>query len=155
MEFKPITSQEELDQIISARLTREREAVAKKYSDYDDLKGKVGTYETQIADYAKQLEEATKKQSGHEKTVAELTAKLKGYETDSVKTRIALEKGLPYELAARLSGDSEDAIRQDAESLAKFVSRGPVPAPLRSSEPEKVDSERAALTKMLQDMKGE
>lgn len=154
MEFTPITTQEELDKIISARLTRERDAVAKKYGDYDDLKGKVGGYETQIADYAKQLEEANKKQAGHDKVVAELQAKLKGYESASVKTRIALEKGLPYELAARLSGDDEDAIRQDADALAKFVGRGPA-APLRSTEPEGVDSQRAALKGMLQNMKGE
>ena len=116
-EFKPITTQEEFDAAISDRLKRERE----KYADYDNLKSNNSEQAKKIGDLEKSLNDANEKISGHQKTVDELNAKIKGYETDSAKTRIALAAGLPYEMASRLKGDSEDDIKKDAESLAKMM----------------------------------
>ena len=49
MAFEAITTQEQLDGIISDRLKRERETAekkaAEKYGDYDDLQKKVKDYE--------------------------------------------------------------------------------------------------------------
>lgn len=42
--FKPITSQEEFDKAISARLQREKA----KYADYEDLKSKVSGFESKL-----------------------------------------------------------------------------------------------------------
>lgn len=42
--FKPITSQEDFDKAISARIQREKS----KFSDYDDLKSKVSGFDSQI-----------------------------------------------------------------------------------------------------------
>ena len=58
-EFTPITTQEEFDNAIKERLTRDREAqakkVAEKYADYEDLKSKTAEYEKQIAGFTEQL----------------------------------------------------------------------------------------------------
>ena len=108
-EFKPITTQAEFDAAIGERLKRERETLSKKYGDYDDLKTKVADYEKQIGQLTRAAEDAAKKYAGHDKELADLQAKVKGYETDSVKTRIAHEAGLPYELAGRLTGEDEAA----------------------------------------------
>ena len=81
---------------------------------------------------------------------------MKGYETSSVKMRIAHENGIPYELAGRLSGDNEEAIKKDAESMSKFLKASGRRVPLASTEPEDgVDGKRAAIKKMLAGMKGE
>lgn len=135
-EFKSITTQAEFDAAIGERLKRERETLAKKYGDYDDLKTKVGDYEKQIAQMSKAAKESAEKYAGYDKNLAELQAKVKGYETDSVKTRIAHETGLPYELAGRLTGEDEAAIRKDAEALSKLLGgqKHKTP-PLRDSEP--------------------
>lgn len=117
-EFKPITTQDEFDAVIGERLKRERETLAKKYGDYDDLKNKVADYEKQIGQMTRAAEDSAKKYAGYEKDLADLQAKVKGYETASVKTRIAHETGLPYELAERLRGEEEADIRKDAEALA-------------------------------------
>lgn len=157
MEFTPIMTQADFDAAISARLKRERETVSNRYADYDDLKAKVSTYEQQLSDQARQLQEAADKQASHDQTVAELTAKLKSHETASVKTRIALELGLPYELAGRLSGDTEEDIRKDAEALSKFVGKPKEAPPLRSTEPSGVDKRSAALKSLSEKLiqKGE
>lgn len=154
-EFTPITTQEQFDSAIGERLRRERESVAKKYGDYDALKTKVADYESQIGTMSKTMEESAKKYEGYDKTLSELQAKIKGYETSSVKMRIAHETGLPYELGTRLSGETEDEIRKDAEALAKIVGEQSTRhAPLKSSESGGGDSKQAALKQMLQEMKG-
>lgn len=148
-EFKPINTQEEFDAAIGERIKRERETVSKKYADYDELKNKVANYETTIADMTKAAKEAADKYAGYDKTLAELQGKVKGYETASVKTRIAHEAGLPYELAARLSGETEDDIRKDAETLAKLVGKPNPPAPGKDTEGSGGDAGKTAALRAL------
>ena len=137
-DFKIIETQEQLDAIIGERVKRaERRAeerAAEKYSDYDDLKTKAQTYEKQIADLSEQIKGGETKQAEFTKQIEELTGKVHQYETASVKTKIALETGLPYQLADKLSGDDEDAIREDAKKLAEFVAKPA--APMGSMEPD-------------------
>ena len=125
-EFKTIETQEEFDAAIKARLDRNTKTVT------DEVKK---SYEGYISpDEAKKLNDQistlTASLTEKETAITDLTAKNKAYETASVKARIAREKGLPYELAERLSGESEEDIAADAESLAKFVSADRQPAPL-------------------------
>lgn len=133
MSFEIIDTQEKFDAVISERLRRERESIGKKFADYDDLKAKTEAYEKQIAELTAAAEKSAKKYQGFDDKIAEMESKLKGYETSSVKMRIAHETGIPFELASRLSGDDEESIRKDAEAMAKFV-KGKAPAPLRNSE---------------------
>ena len=148
-EFTPITTQEEFDKAIGDRLKRERETVKKEYADYlspDDVQKK---YEGYLSP-----DDVKKKYEGYlsPEEAAEKDKKIKGYETNSVKMRIAHENGIPFELAERLSGESEDDIRKDAETMAKYLQRKNVP-PLASTEPEGIDTKRAAVKKMLSDLK--
>lgn len=84
-----------------------------------------------------------------------MQAKLKKYEMDSMKMKIAHEAGIPFELASRLSGEDEAAIRKDAESISKFISKKKTSAPLASADPEKLDSKQIAMKSMLDNLKGE
>ena len=54
---------------------------------------------------------------------AKKDAMIKSYETNSVKMRIAHENGIPFELASKLSGDDEESIKKDAETMAKFLKK--------------------------------
>lgn len=120
-EFKAIETQEALDAIIKNRLERNTKSVtdsvtaevAKKYEGWispDDAKKS-----------ADQIAALTEKLKDSEAKIAELTAKNSAYEISSVKMKIAQETGLPIELAQRLSGTTEEELRKDAESLAKFA----------------------------------
>lgn len=141
--FEPILTQEAFDAAISARIRRERETVRKEFADYDQVKAS--------------LSDAQKKNGEHEATIAELQKKIQGYETDSVKTRIALEKGIPLELRDRLTGTTEEEIRKDADNLSKYLSKGDHETPpLRDPEPVVTDAKtaasKAAYKKLLKDM---
>lgn len=145
MAFEIIDTQEKFDAAIAERLRRERETVSKKYADYDDLKKKTAEYEATLGTMTKEAKENAKKYSEYDKKLADLQAKVKGYETGSVKTRIAHETGIPFELAERLSGDTEEEIRKDAETLSKFIGGVKKSAPLRNSDSGNDDSKTSAL----------
>ena len=167
MAFEAITTQEQLDSIIGERLKRERETVEKKlresieneylekYGDYEELKTKTDEYGRQIEGFNQTIKENSEKIAGYEKSSGEMQAKLKKYEMDSMKMKIAHEAGIPFELASRLSGEDEAAIRKDAESISKFISNKKTSAPLASADPEKLDSKQIAMKSMLDNLKGE
>ncbi len=148
-EFKPIETQEQLDAIISDRIKRAQETTRKEFEGFlspEDAEKKYAGYLSP--------EDEKKKYSGYlsPEEAAKKDAMIKSYETNLVKMRIAHENNIPYELAGRLSGESEEEIRKDAESLSKLL-RHQDGAPLASTEPEGADSKRAAVKKMLSDLK--
>lgn len=159
----PITTQEQLEAIVTertnsavqARLARE----AKKYENYtspEELETLKQKFNTQINDLNGALNAANEKASKYDSDIAERDAKIKSYETASVKTRIAHELGLPYELHGRLSGETEDEIRKDAEGLVKIIKAQSAPPMAAAERPvSKQDSQTAAYKNMLQNLKGE
>lgn len=147
-DFKPIESQEQFDAMIKGRLEQAERSFIEKYGNSEELKAQLGEKDGKIAELSKQLEEATKKIEGHKAEVDGLNAKVLQYETDSVKTRIAHEEGLPYEMASRLAGDNEEAIRADAKTLASMMKKSsPTPPPF-NPEPEPKDTVAAAWAQL-------
>jgi hypothetical protein len=118
--FKPIETQEELNNIIKDRLKRERESTEKRFEGWisPDEHAKA------LAESNKAFDDYKKAHEGDEALIKDLTAKNKSYETASLKSRIAHEVGLSYEWIGRISGEDEKSIRADAESLKKLVGAG-------------------------------
>lgn len=135
-EFTPITTQEQFDTAISERLRRERETAGKRFEGWtspEELEKLKADYDGKLQDLQGELDTANSTISGHAAELAARDQKIAKYETDSVKTRVAMETGLPYAMAQRLTGDTEDAIRADAQSLLDAM--GPkAEAPLATSE---------------------
>lgn len=157
-EFTPITTQEQFDAIMKDRLERERTSVAKKYEGYTsptDLEQIRKDYDTQISTLSKDAETNAKKYADYDKQITDRDARLKHYETASVKTRIAHETGLPYEMASRLSGESEDDIRKDAESLVKLIGKNKPIVPLADQEEKHDGGKNAAVRALAKSLKGE
>ena len=123
MAFEPIETQEAFDAAIKGRIERNTktvtEEVTKKYEGYISPEDA----SKQTAELNKQIESLTAKLGERDSSIADLTAKNKAYETASVKAKIAREYNIPYELADRLSGETEDDIKKDAEKLSAFVGR--------------------------------
>lgn len=130
-EFKPIETQEELDRILKERLARQKE----KFADYGELKERVEKLEKEKVDLQASIEATGKTKSEQEKQITELTEKIAGYETEKMRTRVALLYGLPFDMAERLRGDDENALKADAEVLAGYLKAKEPQAPLKSTEP--------------------
>lgn len=122
-EFTPIETQEAFDAAIKDRIER-----AKKSAAADAAKQYEGWIKPEDAQKSADQIAALSKQ------VAELTAKNQAAELSALRTRIAHETGLPFELADRLHGDDEKALRADAETLGKLTAAKPTPSPAYSPE---------------------
>lgn len=130
MENKTFT-QEELNQVISDRLGKEKDKMASLASEWEE---KAKGYESQIANLTKTMEEMKKAAANHKAELDERDAKIRGYETQAVKMRVAREFNIPYELASRLSGDTEDDIKKDAQYMKGLLDNQRSTIPSRSTE---------------------
>ena len=133
-EFKPIETQEQFDAMIKGRLEQAERSFIEKYGNSSELKTQLEASAGQIEELNKRLEEANKQIESSKAELDGLNAKVLQYETDSVKTRVAHEEGLPFEMAGRLTGDNEEAIRADAKSLAKMIKANTSTPPAFKSE---------------------
>ena len=150
-EFKVIETQEQFEERLKERLKRERETTRKEFEGYLSPSDVAEKYKGYLS--PDDVKERYKDHLSPEE-VAKLNSKIKGYETDSVKTRIAHETGLSYEAIEFLKGDDEESIRKSAESLKGLVGMTNV-APLASTESASGDATEAALRNTLKGLKGE
>lgn len=130
MEFTPINTQEEFD-------SRVREM----YGDVGNLQ--------------QQLNTVTGERDTQAATIADLQAKVKSYETSDLKRRIAREKNIPPEMAERLSGETEQDIKADADTMAGILRAVKGPAPLYNPEAPAPDANTVSMQGMLTELRGE
>lgn len=117
-----------------------------KPTDYDDIKADNKTLKDTVAT----LENSLKEFEGYESKLVEKDNKIKEYEINNLKYRIANENGIPLELASKLSGETEEDLKKDAETLSSFITKKQT-LPLRTTEP-KVDDETAPYKEMLENL---
>ena len=151
-EFKAITTQEEFDKAIADRLSRQKESILKKYEGFDELQKENESLKTQLGEANKALEKSTKDIEGFNSQIEELNGKVGQYELSKMKTTIALQNGIPYDLAGRLQGEDEASILEDAKSLATFIGQKDPVAPLASTEPKGVGGEDSAYKALLENL---
>ena len=145
-EFKPITTQEEFDAAIKGRLSREKE----KYGDYDQLKSRVAELKTENVGLKSTIEATNQSKADADKQLEDLQNKIAGYEMASLRTRVALQHGLPYDLADRLQGTDEESFKADAERLVGYIKKSQPVAPIRDSEPVLEKTENTLYKNLVQ-----
>lgn len=151
MEFKAITTQEELDNVIKDRLVRQKETIESQYQDYEAIKAAKEKLEIEVGTLNASIKATNEKYANHDKDLSELNAKIAGYETANLRTRIALEKGIPFDLASRLVGEDEASLTKDAEKLAALAKQKEPLAPLRNVEPQ-VNEKDGAYKSLLENL---
>lgn len=130
-EFKVIETQEQLDAIIKSRLDREKA----KYSDYDTLAEKIKNLETENSNLKQTITDKETSESSTASKIADLEKDVTAWKNKSLKQQIAIKNGLPFDLADRLQGDTEESLNEDAERLASLVSVKNYTQPLADKEP--------------------
>nr|DAF98482.1 MAG TPA: major capsid protein [Siphoviridae sp. ctJgf18]DAT16032.1 MAG TPA: major capsid protein [Caudoviricetes sp.] len=145
-EFKPITTQEEFDAAIKGRLSREKE----KYGDYDQLKSRVAELEEENVGLKSTIEATNQSKADADKQLEDLQNQIAGYETANLRTRVALQHGLPYDLADRLQGTDEESFKADAERLVGYIKKSQPVAPIRDSEPVLEKTENTLYKNLVQ-----
>lgn len=118
-EFQAITSQEDFDNAIKARIARER---AKIPADYDELKAKAAKF----AEWEESQKTEAQKQ---QEALAEAQAQLAALTVAKTRAEVAAAKGVPVEL---LSGSTQEELEIAADALIAFkgAAAKPSAAPL-------------------------
>lgn len=116
-EFKVIETQEQLNEIIKKRLEREKLKVA----DYDDLAEKVKNLEADNLNLKNTIKTYKENEGTNLNKISELEKSVSSWEHKALKQKVAISHNLPFELASRLEGDSEESLNEDAERLASLV----------------------------------
>lgn len=116
-EFKPIETQEAFDAAIKSRIERAKQSAAEEAK--KAFAGWISPEDAKKS--ADQIAALTGQISDRDKQIAELTEKVSASDAASMRMKIALEAGLPAALAQRLTGNTEEEIRKDAELLASFT----------------------------------
>lgn len=106
-EFQAITSQEDFDKAIQARIARER---AKIPADYDELKAKAEKFAEWENAQKTEAEKAQERLDAAEKRAVELELK-------ATRAEVAAAKSVPIEL---LSGSTQAELEASADALIAF-----------------------------------
>lgn len=130
MEFEPINTKEDFEARVKA-----------VYGDVTDLQG--------------QIETLTGERDTNAATITQLQNEIKGYKTTSLKQAIAKEKGIPLDMADRLAGEDEDALRADADTMAQALNAYKGPDPLYDPSSKDPDPTKANMKTMLNELRGE
>ncbi|MDO5015284.1 MAG: DUF4355 domain-containing protein [Clostridia bacterium] len=130
-EFKKIETQEEFDKIVSERLHREREQVKSEFLEQiESLKKENIEIKSENAEHKTALEKLSEKDF----EIENLKGQIKGYEKSELKRKIALENKIPYKLAERIKGETEDEMLEDAKNLSTYFEEKLEVPPLKNPE---------------------
>lgn len=135
-DFKVIETQEDFDRAIQKRLAQKDRELADQYKDYlapDKVTALKNEYEEKLKKINDDLAKANEKIAGHDQLVSDLTTRATTAESDLLKSRIAHESGVPFELAGRLVGSNEEELKADAEKFASYLAPKAAP-PLHSND---------------------
>lgn len=153
MEFTPIETQEQFDAMVKDRVERAKKSAAKEFEtqlkDLEQLKESVTAKETEIGTLKAKITdlEAEKKTSGE--SYQSMQKELSQVKLSALKQRIAIDAGIPLEMADRLNGEDEESIKEDAEKVKGFWGAKHV-APSFKTEEVPEDPAEAGFREMAQ-----
>lgn len=127
----------------------------KSINSYKEKIKELEGFSEKVQNYEQRLEELQNTLQAKEQELAqvdELQSKLKSYELENLKIKIANQAGIPLDLASRLSGDTEEEIKADAEKLAGLITTQKPTLPLKPTEPQNVDPKEKAYAKLLENL---
>ena len=135
-EFKTIETQEEFDKMIQKRLEQKEREVSERFKEYlspEEVAKIKSEFEGKIKAANESLKAERDKSLEHSKVVSELENRAKTAETKWLKGKVAMEKGIPFALADRLIGETEEELLKDAESVSSLLAPRNAP-PLFTNE---------------------
>ncbi|GGN54869.1 phage scaffolding protein [Oceanobacillus indicireducens] len=137
------------DEQIEATMKEHGKAIqaAKPAEDYEELKNTNATLEQQLSD----LQNTLNTQKEELSSIDDLKKEVETYKLKDLKTSIAIQAGIPLDLAGRLSGETEEEIKADAEKIAGFVNKKQ-PLPLKPTEPQQLDEKEQAYANIIENL---
>lgn len=156
MDFKPIETQEQFDEVIRERLAREN----KKYEGWtspDKLQEIKDGYEQNASKkfegYTSPEDLQTMK-NNYESQLETIRNENTSLKASQLRSKVANEFKLPAEMASRLQGTTEEELRTDAKTLAELVSTNKaIVLPLHGGSTGGSTDKNAAVKELLSQFK--
>lgn len=143
-DFKVIDSQEEFDLRIKDRLQRKEEQVRNELDEViNNLKAENENLKSENSELMTNIEKAKEKDT----EIENLRGQIQGYEKSELRRKVALDNNIPYKLAERIKGDTEEDMIKDAKNLSTYFGEREIVPPLRN--PEGDSGESSALKDLL------
>lgn len=143
-DFKVIDSQEDFDLRIKDRLQRKEEQVRNEYEEIiENLKAENASLKSENSELMSNVEKAKEKDT----EIESLRGQIQGYEKSELRRKVALDNNIPYKLAERIKGDTEEDMIEDAKNLSTYFGEREIVPPLRN--PEGDSGENSALKDLL------
>lgn len=152
-DFKPITTQEQLDEVIGERLNRQKGQFEEKLKGYEKLIEDYDNLQKEVEAKNLLIEENKNNVATKEEEFEKLNKELEELKINQLKQSIAIKNGLPFELSSRLKGTDEESILEDAKALLDVIgSNNTRVAPMKDTEPNDVSDEDSEYLKMLENL---
>lgn len=153
MEFKPIETQEQFDAMVQDRVDRARKSAAKEYEaqlkDLAQLKESITAKETEIGDLKAKITDLETIKQTNDESYKSMQKELSQAKLGALKQRVAIEMGIPIEMAERLAGEDEESVKKDAEKIKGLMGAKHV-APSFNNEEVPKDPAEAGYRAMAQ-----
>lgn len=126
-DFIEIKTQEEFDNRMKDRLERERKTTEEKVrQEFASQLSELETLKAEKTQWGQKEEEYKKTAKENADSIASMTSqlaaeqsKVKAFQKNELRQKIASEEGLPVTLAGRIQGETEDEMKEDAKALAE------------------------------------
>ena len=145
-DFVAITTQEEFEKRLKERLDRERQTAEKRWQ--DQVKEKDDSLEVlkmENANLKNTLEKQKEDKKSEKTAIEDLKKQIERFQLKELKTKVAVEYGIPYSLSDRIQGSNEVEIEQDAKNLSKYLGKAETIATLKNLEPRGLTSGASAI----------
>jgi hypothetical protein len=119
-----LLSQQEVDRILQKRLKRQEDQLLKKFGDYDTLKTDAENFRKLQDEKATDAERWEREKAQMMASLAEKDEKLTKLERSTLIADLATERGLPKSFWKRVSGESEEDIAEDIDSIIHDLDLG-------------------------------
>lgn len=153
MEFTPIETQEQFDAMVKERVERAKKSAAKEFEtqlkDLEGIKEQLTSKDSEIEALKAKITDFEGAKKANEESFNSMQKELSELKLKALKTNVAIEAGLPADLADRLTGEDEETLKADAEKLASFVGSKKV-APSFKTEEVPTDPAEAGFREMAQ-----
>ena len=125
MDFVPIETQEQFDAMVKDRVERAKKSTAKEYEaqlkDLAQTKETLTAKDTEIGTLKAKISDLEREKQTNGESFKSMQKELENVKLGALRQKIAIEEGLPLEMAARLNGDDEEALREDAKAVKGFI----------------------------------
>lgn len=125
MEFTPIETQEAFDAMVKDRVERAKKSTAKEFEarlqDLEQTKEALAAKDTEIGTLKAKITDLEGASKTNEESYQSMQKELSEAKLAALKQRVAIETGIPLEMAERLAGDDEESVRKDAEAVKGFM----------------------------------